>query len=74
MIRLSVVFHDGHWRMKVGEVISRPYITEHEAIAAAIRQAIDLGRQGHDSAVIMKAMTCYYGAKGLVRAVPTPRA
>ena len=72
-IHLHVVLHDGSWKVRVAETISRPFLTEREAIAAAIRQAHKLGRQGHASAVVMKAMTCHYDSNGLVRAFPTAR-
>jgi hypothetical protein len=72
-IKLAVVFHEGAWKMQVGDKFSRPFNTEREAISAAIRHAHKLGRLGHETEVAMKAMTCYYDPNGLVRAAPTPR-
>jgi hypothetical protein len=72
-IRLLVVFHEGAWRMQLGATLSRPLGSEREAIAAAIRHAHNLGRQGHECEVVMKTMTCHYDRNGLVRAAPTPR-
>jgi hypothetical protein len=72
-VRLAVVFHDEAWRLQVGDTFSRRFNSDREAIQAAIRHAHNLGRQGHEAEVVMKAMTCLYGRDGLVRAVPTPR-
>ena len=70
-IRLTVVFYGGSWRLKVGETLSRPYISESEAIRAALSRAHKLGQEGIESEVVMKVMTCRFGPKGLVRTVPT---
>ena len=43
-IKLAVLFHEGAWRMRMGETFSRPFGSEREAIAAAIRHAHNLGR------------------------------
>ena len=72
-IKLAVLFHEGAWRMRLGETFSRPFSSEREAIAAAIRHAHNLGRQGHECEVVMRTMTCHYDRNGMVRAVPTPR-
>jgi hypothetical protein len=72
-VKLAVVFHEDAWRLQVGERFSRPFNSDREAIQAAIRHAHNLGRQGHEAEIVMKAMTCLYGPNGLVRAVPTPR-
>jgi hypothetical protein len=56
-----------------GREFSRPFNLQREAIQAAIGHAHNLGRQGHEVEVAMKAMTCHYGLGGLARAVPTPR-
>ena len=72
-LKLTVTFHEGAWKMRVGDRLSRPFLSEREAISAAIHHAHDLGKQGYETQVVMKAMTCYYGPDGLVRALPTPR-
>jgi len=70
-IKLMVVFHDGSWKMKVGDTLSRPYKSEREAIGAAIKRARRLGRDGYESEVVMKMLTCRFGPNGLIETVPT---
>jgi hypothetical protein len=70
-IRLLVVFDAGSWKMKAGETLSRPYKSESDAISAAMKHAQKLGRDGHESEVVMKVMTCRFGPKGIVGIFPT---
>jgi hypothetical protein len=70
-IKLMVVFHEGHWKMKVGDTLSRPYNSEGEAIRAALSRAHKLGQEGFESEVIMKVMTCKYGPNGVVKTIPS---
>ncbi len=70
-IKLMIDFHEGSWKMKVGDILSRPYKSESEAIGAAIKRARRIGRDGYESEVVMKTLTCRFGPNGLVETVPT---
>lgn len=72
-IRLKVLSQEGEWRISIGEKVSRPFRSQNEAIRAALDRAQALGRQGHESEVVLKVLTCQFGPNNFFRTVPTPR-
>jgi hypothetical protein len=60
----------GTWQTRCGDVVD-DHASEGAAIAAAIKQAQDFGRQGRFAAVVMRTLTGVYGPTGLIRTLPT---
>jgi hypothetical protein len=69
-IRISVLRQFGTWQTRCGEAVGT-YETESDAVAAAITQARELGREGRFAYVVMRALTSVYGPTGLIRTLPT---
>ena len=71
--RLRVFPQDGAWRVSFGDILSRPYKSQSEAIRAAFKRARAMSKAGLEAEVVMKLMTCRFGPDDYFKAVPTPR-
>jgi hypothetical protein len=73
-IRLMVQPSDeGIWQVRVGYAPWRHFQSQHAAISAALERARAMSRDGIECEVVMKIMTCQFGANGFFKAVPTAR-
>jgi hypothetical protein len=73
-IRLMVQPSDeGIWQVRVGYAAWRYFQSQRAAISAALERASAMSRDGIECEVVMKIMTCRFGANGSFKAVPTPR-
>lgn len=73
-IRLMVQPSDeGIWQVRVGYAPWRHFQSQRAAISAALERARAMSRDGIECEVVMKIMTCRFGANGSFKAVPTSR-
>ena len=73
-IRLMVQpSEEGIWQVRVGYAPWRHFQSQRAAISAALERARAMSRDGIECEVVMKIMTCQFGANGSFKAVPTPR-
>jgi hypothetical protein len=72
-IKLLVLSEQGQWRIRVGEKLSRPFKSHGEAVRMAFDRALSLSKNGIESEVVMKVMTCQFGPNGFEKTIPTPR-
>jgi len=71
-VRLMVLSRGESWRIRVGDKLSRPYSSRDEAVRSAFDNAKALAREGLESEVVMKVLTCQFGPDGFFKAFPTP--
>jgi hypothetical protein len=70
-VEIFVVNEDGGWRIRVGETITQPHLTETDAIREAMDGARQLAAAGVESRVVMRLLTCPFHPRGMGRAFPT---
>ena len=72
-IRLMVhASQEGMWQVRIGMESWRHFQSQRAAISAALERARAMSRDGIETEVVMKIMTCKFGPNGSFKAVPTP--
>jgi len=64
---------EGTWQVRLGYSSWRDFSSQRAAILGALERAKKMSRDGIETEVVMKMMTCQFGANGSFKAVPTPR-